>query len=344
MDVSLFDYKLPKELIAQFPERNRDKSRLLILDRATGGIRHAKFKSVLDYLEPGDALVVNNTKVFKARLWGNRESGAKVEVFLVRRESNDEECWHALVSPSRRVKEGERIYFDKHFVTLENYKGLGGWTVRFPSKTARETIIARYGHVPLPHYINRDDRPSDIRRYQTVFADKGKTGAVAAPTAGFHFTRPILNELGEKGVETVELTLHVGPGTFKPIKTDNIDEHKVDPEYAELPPSAAEKLSAVKARGGRIVAVGTTSVRTLESAKIKDGEILPFAGMVDLYIKPGYKFRLVERLVTNFHLPQSSLLVLVSAFAGRETILRTYAEAVRKRYRFYSYGDAMLIL
>ncbi|MFZ5981818.1 MAG: tRNA preQ1(34) S-adenosylmethionine ribosyltransferase-isomerase QueA [Candidatus Zixiibacteriota bacterium] len=344
MDVSLFEYRLPKELIAQYPERSRDKSRLLILNRATGDIRHDGFKSILEYINPGDALVVNNTRVFKARLWGNRESGARVEIFLVRRESDTDECWHALVSPSRRVREGERIYFERAYVTLERYKGSGGWDIRFPSKTARESIIARYGHVPLPHYINRDDQPSDIRRYQTIFADKGKTGAVAAPTAGFHFTRPILKELEKKGVTLVELTLHVGPGTFKPIKTGDIDEHVVDPEYAELTTEAAEKINKMKSRGGRIIAVGTTSVRTLESAPMKAGAVLPFSGMVDLYIRPGYKFKLVERLVTNFHLPQSSLLVLVSAFAGREKILRAYTEAVRERYRFYSYGDAMLIL
>jgi len=344
VDVSLFNYKLPNELIAQFPERKRDKSRLLILNRDTDEIYHAKFKSVLDYVNSGDALVVNNTKVFKARLWGNRESGAKVEIFLVRKNVDNEESWHALVSPSRRVREGERIYFDRHYVMLVNYKGMGSWDIRFPSKTARETIIARYGHVPLPHYINRDDQPSDIRRYQTVFADKGKIGAVAAPTAGFHFTRSVLRELKDKGVEIVELTLHVGPGTFKPIKCEDINEHVVDPEYAELSHETAIKLNKIRTGGGKIIAVGTTSVRTLESAPIKAGEIQPFAGMVNLYIKPGYKFKLVERLVTNFHLPQSSLLVLVSAFAGREMILRAYEEAVLERYRFYSYGDAMLIL
>ncbi|MBN1213491.1 MAG: tRNA preQ1(34) S-adenosylmethionine ribosyltransferase-isomerase QueA [candidate division Zixibacteria bacterium] len=344
MDVALFDYHLPQELIAQFPVRNRDRSRLLVFDRKTDVIEHAGFRDITAYLKKGDVLVVNNTRVFKARLWGKRATGARVEVFLVRKSDKSPETWQALVSPSKRVKEGEEIYFDKYRLSLDKYNGQGSWEIRFSSKSVRERIIAGFGRVPLPHYIRRDNQPLDIRRYQTLFAAKDKIGAVAAPTAGFHFTRSIMAEIQKRGVQIVQLTLHVGPGTFKPIKTDNIDEHIVDPEYAELSSNTAVKINKALKAGGRIFAVGTTSVRTLESAEMVDGHIRPFSGMVDLYIKPGYKFKIVEHLITNFHLPKSSLLVLVSAFADREKILAAYREAIKYKYRFYSYGDAMLIL
>ena len=345
MDVKQFDYHLPQKLIAQFPSGTRDKSRLLLLDRSTEGVSHHKFSGIVDYIGKGDALVVNNTRVFKARLFGKRVTGGKAEVFLVRQVDSDSETWRALVSPSRRMKEGEKIHFDdRSSVTLEKNVGDGNWDLSFSSKTARERIISSHGHVPLPPYIDRTDQPSDIRRYQTVFAGKDKTGAVAAPTAGFHFTRPILRALKDKGVKIVELTLHVGPGTFKPIQVKDIDRHTVDPEVAELSPEAAKTLNTVRETGGSVFACGTTSVRTLESAPIKKGEIQPFSGFVDLYTKPGYKYRVVDHLITNFHLPKSSLLVLVSAFAGRERILEAYGEAIKEEYRFYSYGDAMLIL
>jgi S-adenosylmethionine:tRNA ribosyltransferase-isomerase len=216
--------------------------------------------------------------------------------------------------------------------------------VEFASSAARERIIRTSGHVPLPPYIAREDIPTDVRRYQTVFADRNKRGAIAAPTAGFHFTRSITRQIQTAGVELIKITLHVGPGTFKPITTDDITRHWVDPEYAELSPSAAHRLSHTKSTGGRVFAVGTTSVRTLESAANRKGDIRPVAGMIDLYIKPGHRFLVVDHLITNFHLPKSSLLVLVAAFAGREEILRVYEEAIREEYRFYSYGDAMLIL
>lgn len=346
MDVSLFDYHLPKELIAQFPARSRNQSRLLVLDRESGRIDHSKFSTLPGFLKKGDALVVNNTRVFKARLFGKRATGGVVEIFLTRRPDDARpEVWEAMVRPSRRVKEGELISFDdRHSVELLKDLNNGRWQVRFSSRTASEKIISGFGHVPLPQYIGRDDQPSDIRRYQTVFADKNHTGAVAAPTAGFHFTRPMLSRLQQAGVDILEVTLHVGPGTFKPIKTDDIYEHTVDAEWAELSVRVAQVLNRVRERGGAVFAVGTTSVRTLESANVVHGEIKPFSGMVDLYIKPGHRFRFVDHMVTNFHLPKSSLLVLVSAFAGREQILSAYAEAVRQQYRFYSYGDAMLIL
>jgi len=352
MDVSLFNYDLPPELIAQFPARRRDTSRLMVLDRTTSETSIYPFKQILYYLKKGDALVVNTTKVFKARLFGHRATGAKVEIFLIRpatstagrAKKKDYAPWEAFVSPSRRVKEGEQIEFDSLNVLLQKDLGGGKWEVVFSSKSQCNRIISRYGHVPLPHYIRRDDQPRDIRRYQTIFADKNKVGAVAAPTAGFHFTRSLLKELQNQGVKVIETCLHVGPGTFKPVKVDDIDNHIVDPELAELSANAALSLNEIRAKGGNVVAVGSTTVRTLESTKIVNNEIKPFSGMVDLYIKPGFKFRIVDHLVTNFHLPKSSLLILVSAFAGREHILQAYKEAIANRFRFYSYGDAMLIL
>jgi len=351
MDVSLFDYHLPPELIAQFPTRRRDASRLMILDRSTGKTGIFPFRHILQYLKKGDALVVNTTKVFKARLYGRRATGAKVEIFLIRPVGSIGDAnkrglapWEGFVSPSRRVKEGERIEFDSLSVLLEKDLGGGKWEIVFDSKSQCDRIISRFGHVPLPHYIKREDLPRDIRRYQTVFADKNKVGAVAAPTAGFHFTKLLLQEVKSRGIEIIEACLHVGPGTFKPVKVENIKDHVVDPEFADFPAKAALSLSEIKAKGGRVFAVGTTMVRTLESAKIVHGEIQPFSGMVDLFIRPGYEFKIVDHLVTNFHLPKSSLLILVSAFAGRERILRAYEEAIQSRLRFYSYGDAMLIL
>ncbi len=346
MDVSLFDYHLPRELIAQFPSRQRDESRLLILDRATGQMTLGRFEQVLDYFHEGDALVVNDTRVFKARLYGKRLSGGSVEVFLVRKlEEGTPEKWEAMARPSRRLREGEVVIFSPDYsATLVSDQRNGRWTVAFESAEAREQIIERFGHVPLPQYIGRPDQPSDIQRYQTVYAHPDKSGAVAAPTAGFHFTSELLERVAQKGVEFLRLTLHVGPGTFKPITAEDINDHTVDPEYAEISPSVAAKLNAVRERGNAVYVVGTTGVRTLEAAPILEGQIQPFAGMVDLYIKPGYRFRMVDHLITNFHLPKSSLLVLVSAYAGRERIIEAYRKAIAERFRFYSYGDAMLIL
>lgn len=352
MDISLFDYNLPRELIAQFPSHKRDESRLMILNRATGTIETKLFKSIVDYLHKGDALVINNTRVFKARLLGNRRSGGKVEIFLTKKlpsrpvKVKNRPClWEAMAHPSRRLKENEEIQFDKKSnLALEKEIGGGKWLVRFPSKVVEKRTIAKFGHTPLPHYIKRTDQRTDITRYQTVFARNDKADAVAAPTAGLHFTKALLDKIKKKGIKIVELTLDVGPGTFKPVKTDNIEEHKIEPEQATLSAKAAATLNKVKVNGGRIVAVGTTSVRTLESAPAKSGQIQPFSGPVDLYIRPGHKFKVVDLLVTNFHLPKSSLLILVCALAGREEALKAYEQAVKKEFRFYSYGDAMLII
>lgn len=318
----------------------------MVLERATGKMTSSCFGYLERYLNAGDALVVNDTRVFKARLVGRRQSGGAVETLLVRKQDKSQaETWLALVKPSKRLKVGESIFFgDKDSLQLIAENGEGFWKIAFESAEARERIVNRFGHVPLPPYISREDQPRDIRRYQTVFADPDKGGAIAAPTAGFHFTNQRLAHLAEKGVEILKITLHVGPGTFKPIHADNIEDHTVDPEVAELSPDVAVRLNRVRQNGGKLFAVGTTAVRTLESAEITDGEIQPFSSLVDLYIKPGYKFRVVDHLITNFHLPKTSLLVLVCAFAGREAVLAAYQEAIAARYRFYSYGDAMLIL
>jgi len=340
----LFDYFLPGELIAQVPSRKRDQSRMMVLNRETGLTDIKPFKSIVDYLNKGDGLVVNSTRVFKARLLGHRSSGAKVELFLVRKVSENQELWETLARPSKKLRESEEIEFPPFRVRMLSYIGRGRWRIEFKSTNQRLRTIARYGHVPLPHYIKRNDSPSDIRRYQTMFADRSKVGAVAAPTAGFHFTRPVVEKIESKGVRLIEVTLHVGPGTFKPVTVDDIDDHSVDAECAELSPMAARSINSVRSGGGKIIAVGTTSVRTLESAKTVNGNIQPFAGEVDLYIKPGFEFKQVDHLLTNFHLPKSSLVILTSAFGGRERIMNAYQRAIAERMRFYSYGDCMLIL
>ncbi|MBK7141175.1 MAG: tRNA preQ1(34) S-adenosylmethionine ribosyltransferase-isomerase QueA [bacterium] len=346
METSLFDYHLPPHLIAQEPPSKRGMSRLMVVDRADGSIQHRKFSDILEYIAPGDGVVVNNTKVFKARLWGNRATGARVEVFLVRAlPDSDETIWDALVSPSRKVKVGESILFgEAGSVRLLEEFGDGKWRVGFTSRSACRKVITKAGHIPLPHYIAREDNASDLRRYQTVFADSSKEGAVAAPTAGFHFSQAILDKLAERSIPLIQLTLHVGPGTFKPVKAEQIEDHTVDPEFAELSAESAYQLEQVWKRGKKVWVVGTTSVRTLEFAGRTESGIKPFAGKVSLYIRPGFRFSVTDHLITNFHLPKSSLLILVSAFAGRELILRAYREAIENGYRFYSYGDAMLIL
>lgn len=346
MELSLFDYNLPEGYIAYFPAKRRDAARLMVLDRHTGQVSHQKFPEIVKYIGAGDALVINDTRVFKARLFTRRESGGKVEIFLLNElKEAGKAVWEVLTHPSRRVKEGEKLYLDQSkTVEVLQKKENGKTLVKFSSVAEASRLISKYGHVPLPIYIHRPDQKSDETRYQTVYADEKKARAVAAPTAGLHFTNAILEKLRKKGVNIIPITLHVGYGTFKTIKTDNIDEHKVDPEFAEISKTAANALNKVRKSGGKIYAVGTTAVRTLESAPVVDGLIQPYAAATDLYIKPGYQFKLVDRLITNFHLPKSSLIILVAAFAGRETILNAYRIAVEEKYRFYSYGDCMLIL
>jgi S-adenosylmethionine:tRNA ribosyltransferase-isomerase len=346
MDLSLFDYNLPEGYIAYHPARQRDQSRLMVLNRADGGLSHHKFPEIVDYFNEGDALVVNDTKVFKARLFARRQSGGKVEIFLLEQtEYEGQDCWQVLTHPSRRVKEGETLYFDKKSsVEIVGKDDDGKSYIKFRNKTEAARIIAKFGHVPLPIYIHRPDERSDENRYQTIFARPRKAKAVAAPTAGLHFSNRVIKKIEDKGIKIIRITLHVGYGTFRTVKVDDINDHTIDREYAEISKTSAHAINSIRKKGGKIFAVGTTSVRTLESAEIIDGEIQPFSDYVDLYIKPGHEFKVVDHLITNFHLPKSSLAILVSAFAGRETILRAYETAIKEKYRFYSYGDCMLIM
>lgn len=359
MRVSDFDYVLPEELIAQEPWEPRDHSRLLVVHRAASRLEHRIFKEVVSFLEPGDALVLNHTRVFPARLQARRaDNGREVEVFLLRPAAALNQ-WEALVKPGRRARPGsvllagplEKNSSGQQLEIRVLEMGAEGWRrVEFfyagksPEELAAllEEWIEQHGLTPLPPYINRAPRKEDRERYQTVYARV--KGSVAAPTAGLHFTPQLLREIEEKGVKLVYVLLHVGIGTFRPVRTETVEEHRMHQEYYELAPEAAEVLNQTRERKKRIVAVGTTSVRVLESCADAEGRVLPGQGWTDLFIYPGYHFKAVDALITNFHLPRSTLLMLVAAFAGQELIRHAYVEAVRQRYRFFSYGDAMLII
>lgn len=340
--VDLFDYTLPESLIAQRPNSDRSGSRLMLLDRKNGGIRHSGFSSFPELLNQGDTLVLNNTKVFPARLMAKRKSGGNVEVLLIRR--HDGSVWDAYVGGLKRIKPGESLLIgDGEAELLEKLDG-GIARFRFDSESEVERLTASFGQIPLPPYIKRDGGrtdESDRERYQTVYAKA--SGSCAAPTAGLHFTDEILKQIIGRGVQVIEITLHVGPGTFKPVKSDSIEDHIMDREHYEISVEAARAINEAKNEGRRIIAVGSTVTRTLESAVLKNGSVEPGSGSTSLYITPGFKFKVVDAIVTNFHLPKSTLLILVSAFAGRDHTLKAYQEAIRERYRFYSYGDAMFI-
>jgi len=332
-----FDYSLPPELIAQEPAARRDQSRLLVLDRSTGRIRHDRFAGIGQYLRKGDVLVANRSRVIRARLEARKQSGGMVEILLVHPLSQTR--WQAMARPSRRLQPGMQLDLDGDlFARLETRDSDGIWTVCFDGPDVAERLLT-IGRLPLPPYIHSQTTPDE--RYQTIYADR--EGSVAAPTAGLHFTPELLADLTERGIETQFVTLHVGIGTFRPVAVDRVREHRMHAEWGEVPHETAEALNRVRHAGGRVVAVGTTSTRLLESV-IERGRFVPFSGFTDRFIVPGYRFQAIDALVTNFHLPRSTLLMLVSAFAGRETILRAYQSAVEKRYRFYSFGDAMLIL
>jgi len=356
-----FDYPLPAELIAQRPLRERDASRMMVLDRASGIFQDRVFRELPQFLSPGDLLIFNNTKVFPARLLGRRRGitaqkisernpaareylRAEVELLLTRQESED--VWQGLVHPGRKVRTGEILVFGGGELEAEVI-GRGEYGVRRVRLRAREgsidAAIDRLGHVPLPPYIRRPDEPPDRETYQTVYAKV--RGAVAAPTAGFHFTVRVLQELADRGIESCEITLHVGLGTFQPVRTERVEEHKMEAERYEISECAAAAINRAREEGRRVVAVGTTSVRTLEYvAREHGGRIIPGRGEADLFIFPGFQFQMVRALLTNFHLPKSTLLMLVCAFAGRDLVLRAYQHAVAEHYRFYSYGDCMLIV
>lgn len=352
MFVSDFDFELPKELIAQTPPEVRGSSRLLVLDRVTGSITHTTIAEIGRWLRAGDLLVVNDTKVFPARLLGHRvPSGGAVEVFLMQRVADDE--WEALVHPGQKLKVGAAMKLGEGENALHaEIVGRGSFgrrTVKLRTEDGRpiDQAVDAIGHMPLPPYIARPDTSSDLERYQTVYARA--RGSIAAPTAGLHFTPELLSKLEASGIERAPITLHVGYGTFKPVRTDIVEEHIVDPERFEISEESAARVNRAKQEGRRVIAVGTTTTRTLEFAgQEREGKpagiVAAGHGSADLFIHPGYRFQIVDALLTNFHLPRSSLLMLVSAFAGRERVLAAYATAVAERYRFYSYGDAMLII
>lgn len=337
MLVTDFDYELPQELIAQHPMEPRDHSRLLVVDKHTGELQHKHFYDLVDYLRPGDVLVFNDTRVIPARLHGTKDTGAHVEVFLLtRRDATD---WEVLVRPGKKLQVGARINFsDELSCEVIEHTDFGGRVVRFKYEGIFEEILDRLGETPLPPYITAP--LEDKERYQTVY--NRERGSAAAPTAGLHFTKELLAKIKELGCEEVFVTLHVGLGTFRPVSEANIEDHKMHKEFYTVSQEAADAINKAKAEGRRIIAVGTTAVRTLESAGA-DGTLKAGGNWTDIFIYPGYKFRFVDELVTNFHLPQSTLLMLVSTLATRDIMLATYKKAVEERYRFFSFGDAMFI-
>ena len=340
MDVKDFDYYLPEELIAQDPLEDRSSSRLMVLDKETGEIQHKIFKDILDYLKPGDCLVLNNTKVIPARLFGVKEgTQAKIEILLLKRKEND--IWETLVKPGKKAKPGTKIIFGDGLLVGEVIDVVedGNRLIQFSYEGIFEEILDQLGQMPLPPYITHTLK--DKNRYQTVYAKYD--GSAAAPTAGLHFTKELLEKVKAKGVDIAEVTLHVGLGTFRPVKVENVLDHHMHSEFYMVSAEAAEKINATKDRGGRVIAVGTTSTRTLESAADESGRLKECSGWTEIFIYPGYKFKLIDCLITNFHLPQSTLVMLVSALAGREHVLAAYEEAVKEKYRFFSFGDAMFI-
>ena len=346
-----FDYPLPKDLIAYYPAEKRDHSRLLVVDRKTKALEHKYFYHIIDYLQEGDGLVINQTKVFPARIFGiNETNQAKVEVLFLKNLQNS--IWEVLVKPGKKVPSGSVISFNRGDLRCQilGKTESGSWLAKLMFDGDLFEILERLGKIPLPPYIRREPEPQDKDRYQTIYAKE--RGAVAAPTAGLHFTEKLFKEIEEKGIERIPITLHVGWDSFRPIRVDDPEDHKLESEYFKIDQSSADRINQIKEGGKRVVAVGTTTVRALETAvedppgadDSKSHRIQPKCGWTKKYIYPPYKFKVVDSLVTNFHLPRSTLLLLVSAFATKELILKAYQEAIKQGYRFYSYGDAMLII
>lgn len=340
MDLKDFNYDLPEELIAQDPLEDRSSSRLMVLHKDTGRIEHKIFRDIIDYLNPGDCLVINDTKVIPARLMGIKEdTGAAIEVLLLKRNADD--VWECLVKPGKKARTGARIVFGEGLLVGEIVDVIedGNRMIKFHYEGIFEEILDKLGQMPLPPYITH--KLQDKNRYQTVYARN--EGSAAAPTAGLHFTKELLEKIKEKGVNVVSITLHVGLGTFRPVKVDKIEEHHMHTETFNISKETADTINRARAAGGRVIAVGTTSCRTLESAAADDGTIPARSGDTDIFIYPGYKFKAIDCLITNFHLPESTLIMLVSALAGRDNIMNAYETAVKERYRFFSFGDAMFI-
>ena len=340
MNVKDFDYELPEELIAQDPLLDRSGSRLMVLDKQDGSIMHKHFTDILEELTAGDCLVINNTRVIPARLYGAKEdTKAKIEVLLLKRKDND--VWETLVKPGKKAKPGTRIVFGDGLLVGEVQKVVeeGNRLIHFEYQGIFEEILDQLGQMPLPPYITH--QLQDKERYQTVYAKYN--GSAAAPTAGLHFTKELLEQARKKGVSIAEVTLHVGLGTFRPVKVENVLEHHMHSEFYMVSKEAADTINQAKEQGHKVIAVGTTSTRTLESAADENGHLTECSGWTDIFIYPGYRFKVIDALITNFHLPQSTLVMLVSALAGREQVLRAYEEAVKEKYRFFSFGDAMYI-
>lgn len=340
--VDLFDFNLPESLIAQTPLKNRSDSRLMVLNKETGDLRHTVFKQITEFLRPGDCLVLNDTKVLPARLFGVKEdTGAKIEVLLLKQIEDDQ--WETLVKPAKRIKVGSEIVFGegKLKATCLEEKEHGGRILQFHYEGIFYEVLESLGEMPLPPYIK--EQLDDRDRYQTVYARE--RGSAAAPTAGLHFTKELLAEIKKMGVHIAFITLHVGLGTFRPVSVEEVNEHEMHAEFYQVSEETAQLLNQVKNEGGRIISVGTTSTRTLETiASANNGQIVASSGWTDIFIYPGYEFKGIDGMITNFHLPKSTLIMLVSALAGREHVLRAYEEAVKEKYRFFSFGDAMLIV
>ena len=342
MRIEEFDYRLPPSLIAQYPSSQRGDTLLMVLDRQTRGIEHQAFRDIAKYLRPDDLLVLNNTRVLPARLIGKKETGGRVELLLIPSWNGTKGEWEVLIKNSGRVKRGCRIRFESGLEgEIEEVKA-GKGRISFPDQADVTELLRKIGHIPLPPYIKRADEPMDRERYQTVFAERD--GSIAAPTAGLHFTHALLQSLRANGVRTTKITLHVGVGTFTPVKAHVIEDHAMEAEWVEISEETAREIKATKARGGRVISVGTTTTRALESFAAGHGGVTSGKGMTSLFIYPPYRFRVIDGLLTNFHLPKSTLIMLVSAFAEKDLLMRAYQEAVLREYRFYSYGDAMLIL
>lgn len=340
MRITDFDFYLPKELIAQHPLKQRDEARLMVLDKNSGNVEHKVFRDIIDYLNPGDCLVLNDTRVLPARLIGSKEeTGGKMEILLLKRTEDD--TWETLVKPGKRARVGSRFNFGNGELKAEilEEKEDGNRIVKFEYEGIFEEVLDRLGQMPLPPYIK--EKLEDKEMYQTVYSKE--EGSAAAPTAGLHFTKELLGKIAEKGVEIAFLTLHVGLGTFRPVKVENIEDHDMHSEYYRMTKDTADKINRAKETGNKIVAVGTTSCRTLETIGDEDGRVREQSGWTDIFIYPGYKYKVVDNLITNFHLPESTLIMLVSALCGRENILNAYKIAVDEKYRFFSFGDAMFI-
>ncbi len=341
LKTSDFYFDLPPELIAQDPLTDRSASRLLVLDKNTGEIKHEQFRNIINYLNPGDCLVLNDTRVIPARLHGIREgTGAAIEVLLLKRKEKD--VWETLVRPGKKVRPGVKLSFGEGLLRGEVLEIVeeGNRLIRFQYEGIFEEVLDRLGEMPLPPYITH--KLEDKNRYQTVYAKYD--GSAAAPTAGLHFTRDLLDEIAQRGVNLAYVTLHVGLGTFRPVKAERITEHHMHSETYQITKEAAEVINRTRKNGGRVICVGTTSCRSLESAAEEDGTLRECSGDTEIFIYPGYRFKVLDALITNFHLPESTLVMLVSALAGREKVLRAYGEAVEERYRFFSFGDAMLVI